>query len=124
MAFILVLALHILEAYSSMHCQIVVLHVQSKLRNGMSAMQALHGVCQIFVKAFRLFRPVTPACVAFHIRPVVFCKCKMKGQQGVASAKAIGGCSLFVLALVARRRTGARCGSSASIQAYETLAGA
>jgi hypothetical protein len=55
MAFILVLALHKSEAYSSMHCQIGVLHVQSNRRTSKAAMQRLHDVWQNFVIFFRRF---------------------------------------------------------------------
>jgi hypothetical protein len=46
MAFILVLALHKSEAYSPMRCEIIMLHVQGKLRTSKAAMQALHDVWQ------------------------------------------------------------------------------
>jgi hypothetical protein len=66
MAFILVLTLHKSKAYSFDVCQIVVLQVQSKVRKGMSAMQVLHGECQIFVKFYSLFRHAPVAVVAFN----------------------------------------------------------
>jgi crossover junction endodeoxyribonuclease RuvC len=52
---------------------------------------------------------------------VGFCKCKMKGFEGRVGRKAIGGCSLFVLTLVAGRKTGTRCGLSASIRGLRNL---
>ncbi len=39
-----------------MHCQIVVLRVQSKQRKGMPAMQPLHDVCQNCVNFFICFQ--------------------------------------------------------------------
>jgi hypothetical protein len=39
-----------------MHCQIVVLHVQSNHRTSKAAMQRLHDVWQNFVIFFRHFR--------------------------------------------------------------------
>jgi hypothetical protein len=53
-----------------------------------------------------------------------FAGAELPGGWGPGVAKAIGGCSLFVLALVGGRKTETRCGSSASIRAYETWAGA
>ncbi len=94
-----------------MHSQIILLHVQSKVRNSIAAMQALHDVWQNFVKFYSLFRRVDPDRVAFLARLVVFCKCKKIGRCCGVAVKAIGGCSLFVLALVAGRKTGTRCGS-------------
>jgi hypothetical protein len=55
MAFILVLILLKPEDHSSMHCEIILLHVQSKRWNGIAAMQALHDVCRNFVKLYSLF---------------------------------------------------------------------
>jgi hypothetical protein len=52
MAFILVLILLNSEAYSSMPCQIDVLHVQSNHRTSKAAMQRLHDVWQDFVIFF------------------------------------------------------------------------
>jgi hypothetical protein len=90
MAFILVFILLKMRAYSLTTCEIVVLQVQSKVRNSIPAMQALHDVCQNFVKLFRLFCSVPAIPVAFLTRPVAFCKCKMNGQATVVCAKAIG----------------------------------
>jgi hypothetical protein len=117
MAFILVFILLKPEDHSSMPSQIILLHVQSKVRNSIAAMQALHGVWQNFVKFYSLFRRAVRGRVAFLARLVVFCKCKKTGLFRGVGAKAIGGCSLFVLALVAGRKTGTRCGSSALIRA-------
>jgi hypothetical protein len=77
----------------------------------MTAMQALHDVWHNFVIFIRRFPEDDPGRVAFLAHSVVFCKCKMNRQFGSGCGKAIGGCSLFVLALVAGRKTGARCGS-------------
>lgn len=60
-----------------MQCEIVVLHVQSKVRKLIPAMQRLHDACQYFVKLFSLFPARFAVRVAFLSRPVVFCKCKM-----------------------------------------------
>ena len=38
-----------------MHSQIILLQVQSKVRNSIAAMQALHDACQNFVNIKRLF---------------------------------------------------------------------
>jgi hypothetical protein len=56
MAFILVFILLKMEAYSSMHCQIVVLHLQSNHRTSKAAMQRLHDVWQNLGRLFRMFR--------------------------------------------------------------------
>lgn len=60
-----------------MHSQIILLHVQSKVRNSIAAMQALHDVWQNFVKFYSLFRRAGPDRVAFLAQPVAFCKCRI-----------------------------------------------
>jgi len=52
MAFILVFILLKQEDHSSMHSQIILLHVQSKVRISIAAMQALHDVWQNFVSFY------------------------------------------------------------------------
>ena len=39
-----------------MHSQIILLQVQSKVRNSIAAMQALHDACQNFVNFYSLFQ--------------------------------------------------------------------
>jgi len=56
MAFILVFILLKARAYSLALRQIVLLQMQSKVRNGIPAMQKLHGVWQNFVKLYSMFR--------------------------------------------------------------------
>jgi hypothetical protein len=55
MAVSFVLALHKMEAHSSMQCQIVVLRVQSKRRHGKAGLQPLHASCRNFVMFFSVF---------------------------------------------------------------------
>jgi hypothetical protein len=43
------------EAYSSMHCQIVLLHVQSNRRESMAVLQPLHDWRRNFVMIFSTF---------------------------------------------------------------------
>jgi hypothetical protein len=111
MAFILVLTLLKSKAYSFDDCQIVLLHVQSKRRPSKAALQPLHGFGHTFFIFFSMFRRAGPGCVVFLRQSVEFCKCEMTRRIGGILPKAIGGCSLFVLALVAGRKTGTRCGS-------------
>jgi hypothetical protein len=65
MAFILVFILLKQEAYSSLPCQIVLLHVQSKLRNGIAAMHRLHDEWHNFVIFIRRFRQAPGAASLF-----------------------------------------------------------
>ena len=50
----------------------IVGQVQSKVRNSIAAMQALHGVWQNFVKFYSLFRRAVRGRVAFLAHSVVF----------------------------------------------------
>jgi nitrate reductase gamma subunit len=65
MAFILVIILLKPEDHSSMPSQIILLHVQSKVRNGIAAMQALHDAWQTFVMFYSLFRRAVRAVSLF-----------------------------------------------------------
>jgi hypothetical protein len=76
MAFILVLILHISEAYSSMPRQIVMLRVQSKRRPSKAALQPVHGWGHTFFIFFSAFPD-------WQRRASVFCN----GLSHSASAK-------------------------------------
>jgi hypothetical protein len=81
MAFILVFKVLNLKAYPFMHCQIVVLHVQSKASAGMAALQGAHGSRHDFFIFSRMFCFEAASGVGFLRQPVVFCKCIMAGLR-------------------------------------------
>ncbi|MFN5998024.1 MAG: hypothetical protein ACK47C_15985 [Paracoccaceae bacterium] len=85
MAFILVFILLKPEAYSSMPCQIVVLHVQSKQRKSKAAMQALHDVWQNFVIFFSAFP-------AWQRRATDFCDRTSFSASAKQHSCSVGGC--------------------------------
>jgi hypothetical protein len=72
MAFILVLDLLKPRAHSLMVSEIILLQVQSKVRNSIAAMQALHDACRNFVKFYRLFRRAVRAASLFWRTPSYF----------------------------------------------------
>jgi hypothetical protein len=80
MAFILVLKLLISKACPFMLCQIVLLHVQSKARPGMAALQWTHGLRHDFFIIYRMFCVRSADIVAFLRRLVAFCRCIIAGQ--------------------------------------------
>jgi hypothetical protein len=81
MACILVFILHKSKAYSFMHRQIVLLHVQSKRRADMAALQPLHDLGRNSVMIFSAFPVVRP-------RASLFCD----SLSYSASAKWVSGC--------------------------------
>jgi hypothetical protein len=80
MAFILVFSLLNPKAYSFDDCQIVVLHVQGKARQGMAALRGAHGSRHDFFIFYKPFCFAGCVCVAFLRPSVAFCKCIMDGR--------------------------------------------
>ena len=70
-----------------MNSQIILLHVQGKVRNSIAAMQALHDVCQNFVKLYRMFRRSIRVVSLFLCAPSYFASAKCGGCPGAGPRK-------------------------------------